>query len=185
MYENLLPPAVKGIMQPIFNDLSNTELLKGCVNLQTQNQNESFHHLLWSIIPKDQYQSPQVMKLGVNLAVLLFNTGYNHTITKLYTALGLSISSNARMSLCKIDKDRIVSSRHHASKACKEARKAKRQQKRRKIDAFKEAEGIQYQSGLLHKPASVGAKKVRCCTKCRLPLHELKGTGHTKQNCKG
>jgi hypothetical protein len=53
-----LAPAVVTVLKPVFDDLSRSTLLAGCVNCYTQNQNESFHHLLWSILPKDQFHSP-------------------------------------------------------------------------------------------------------------------------------
>jgi hypothetical protein len=39
------------------------------------NQNKSFHHLLWSIPPKDQFHSPEEVKFGLDMAVVIFNNG--------------------------------------------------------------------------------------------------------------
>ena len=191
LYENLLPPAVKEELEPIFKDLSNLKLLKGCENLNSQNQNESFHHLLWSFLPKDQAQSPEAMQLGINLAVMVFNSGYSFTLNEMCSALEISVSCNAKLLMQGFDKARVYHSWYKSTGTFKEARKTRRNSKRRRMDAFKEVEGIQYQSGLTHRSTAPGTddarkgQKPRSCVKCKVSLHLLKGTGHTKANCKG
>ena len=56
-----LPKSIHDIIFPISNTLSNDDLLAKCVHGETQNPNETFNHIVWTICPKTIY---------VNLSVL-------------------------------------------------------------------------------------------------------------------
>ena len=54
--KNPITPAIREIIQPIFQKLGDEKFLIGCKNLATSNPNESFHHILWSMVPKEQFK---------------------------------------------------------------------------------------------------------------------------------
>ena len=49
-----LAPCIQNIVQPIFEKLGSESFLQGCKNVVTSNVNESFHHLLWNLAPKER-----------------------------------------------------------------------------------------------------------------------------------
>ena len=52
--KNPLPPAVFAEIQPLFNRLGSKEFLASCEDDKTQNVNESYHHVVWNLAPKEQ-----------------------------------------------------------------------------------------------------------------------------------
>ena len=62
-------------MKPVFEFLASNELLSKCLHGGTQNNNESFHHVIWSLCPKEVFVSRQRLEIAVNTAVVLFNDG--------------------------------------------------------------------------------------------------------------
>jgi hypothetical protein len=165
-----LPKAVVDTIQPIFQELSSRQLLEGCVNLHTQNANESFHSVVWSFVPKEQNQSRPIMELGLNMAILVFNRGYKWTAHHLYNALCISLSSAAMDSFCDFDEGRIHTSIYRSLSGYGMKRAKRRNRKRARQDAFVKTEGVQYKSGIAH------------CTprKCRQCHRVLKGSGHKR-----
>jgi hypothetical protein len=67
--KNPLSTAIYEVLLPIFTDLSSTNLLAGCGRGLTQNANESLHHCIWNIVPKDMFHSPAEVSLGIDMAV--------------------------------------------------------------------------------------------------------------------
>ncbi|GFX61531.1 uncharacterized protein TNCV_2745061 [Trichonephila clavipes] len=53
-----LPVAVVEAIRPIFRDLSDPELLKKCLHLNTQNPNESKNNVIWPCVPKSHICAP-------------------------------------------------------------------------------------------------------------------------------
>ena len=76
--------ALREVLLPIFERLTDPGLLDACKMGYTQNPNESFHHVLWGLAPKEQYTSPQETELALCLAVGLFNDGIQATMSNLH-----------------------------------------------------------------------------------------------------
>ena len=72
-----LPLDIISELKTLFARLSSEELLKKCLHGKTQNQNESFHSVLWDRVPKATYVGKDVFEVGVFDAVLQFNEGYS------------------------------------------------------------------------------------------------------------
>ena len=51
------PAAVVKVIKPVFDKLADKNFLAGCESCSTQNANESLHHVIWGIAPKDQFMS--------------------------------------------------------------------------------------------------------------------------------
>ena len=60
-----LPPAVLKVVKPVFARLGDKKFLAGCEGCETQNQNESLHHVIWSFAPKDQSGLEKSTSLGL------------------------------------------------------------------------------------------------------------------------
>ena len=71
----LYPPAVVAEIQPLFDRLGSKEFLASCEKESTQNVNEAYHQVVWKLAQKEPYNSPLEIKLVVEVATILFNSG--------------------------------------------------------------------------------------------------------------
>lgn len=174
---NPLPAAVVQILKPVFDSLSDPNLLQGCKNCLTQNQNESLHHVVWGYAPKDQYHSAHEVDLAISLGVLTFNTGISKCMNIILPSSGLRFTEKMQHVFGKIDCVRIYEANRSVTIEQKEKRKINRYKKRRKLDAFRHSEGTLYKSGKFHSGAK-SSSSGRKCTKCGKPRK-----GHKRGKC--
>ena len=73
--ESTLSCPIVEVVKPVFDRLGDADFLAGCEKCLTQNPNESLHHVIWGLAPKEQYTSPRETSLAVGLGCLLFNSG--------------------------------------------------------------------------------------------------------------
>ena len=59
-------------LKPIFTDKT---LLRKCLDGLSQNPNESFNHLIWSICPENKYHGEETVEIAVGLSVIKYNDG--------------------------------------------------------------------------------------------------------------
>ena len=71
-----LPVEIGKQLVPIFQRLSDTDLLKRCSRNKTQNPNESFHKVIWKICPKTTYIGRRTVQTAVALAACQFIMGF-------------------------------------------------------------------------------------------------------------
>ena len=83
-----LPGDVVREIKPIFVDLCKADLLKKCLDVQTQNHNESFNGTVWNRIPKTVYSGADQFQFGLYDAVAHFNIGRLSTI-KIFETLSM------------------------------------------------------------------------------------------------
>lgn len=141
-----LPPAVVDVVQPIFDRLGKVEFLVGCEKCLTQNANESLHHLIWSLAPKEQYTSQYETSLAVSLGIMIYNSGMEKTMNKLMSKLNIPVSNSMLAAWRNMDKQRIYSADYKTKPNIKQRRKKRKREKTKKADAFVHQEGIQYKS---------------------------------------
>ena len=70
-----LSPEVGKKLVPVFQRLSETDLLRRCAHNRTQNPNESFHNLIWKICPKTTFVGRRTIVTAVALAACQFSMG--------------------------------------------------------------------------------------------------------------
>ena len=92
--KNPLPPAVVAEIQSLSDRLGSKEFLASCEDVKTQNVNESYHHDVWNLAPKEQLNSPLEIKLAVAIATLLFNSGMKSTYNSIFIDAGITVSEN-------------------------------------------------------------------------------------------
>ena len=61
-------------LKPIFSRLADISLLASCGRGLTQSCNESLHRLVWSFVPKEQFNSPNEVQLGIDLPWACWST---------------------------------------------------------------------------------------------------------------
>ena len=62
-------------MEPLYQRLTDEDLLRGCLLGKTQNANESIHSVIWAKCPKHLFVRKQRLDIGVSLGVAEFNMG--------------------------------------------------------------------------------------------------------------
>ncbi|CAF4674776.1 unnamed protein product, partial [Rotaria sp. Silwood2] len=70
-----LPLGIMKAIRPVFDELAHPDTLKKVINGGSQNSNESFHAVLWSLAPKNRYTTGVVIDLCAAIAVLSYNEG--------------------------------------------------------------------------------------------------------------
>ena len=145
--KNALRPAVRQVMLPLFDRLSSVPFLEGCKECYTQNPNESLHHIIWSMSPKECYNSPHETSLAISLGVCQFNNGFVYTMTKMFEQLDIPIFPSMLSIWKKIDNIRVEKANHKELNRIKLRRKELKRSSVKKQDAFQRVEGTYYQSG--------------------------------------
>ena len=70
--KNAILVSIQKVIRPLLEKLSNSAFLSDCSNALTSNANESYHHVLLDLVPKEQYTSSEVIELAVQLGVCLY-----------------------------------------------------------------------------------------------------------------
>ena len=76
-----LPPEVAEALDPVFERLGDPQLLRRCLAGKTQNSNECFHSLLWSMCPKERWASLRTVDTALGISVQRFNKGSTATVS--------------------------------------------------------------------------------------------------------
>jgi hypothetical protein len=177
--KNPISPALHEVLLPTFKALGDKKLLQACQQCKDQNANESLHSVIWNVVPKDQYHSPQEVSLGINIAVGLFNDGQRATLSPLMENMGISTSPSSTDMWLDMDTKRVKQSEKRHTEEYKTVRREKRKGKLRKLDAFSHIEGETYKSGAFHSNIqSAKPRRAPKCSKCGKPTK-----GHKKGVC--
>lgn len=128
---------VQEYLKPVFEKLTDPELLKRCVGKNTQNNNECFNGCLWMIVPKHIFVGHETIEIATQIALAVFNEG-RITILKMMEIMGCTIGRLAYAYAQKTDEERIARAEKAAQAATKEgrslAKEAKREQEQSYID---------------------------------------------------
>eukprot|EP00795_Rhopilema_esculentum_P009958 gene9957-18570_t len=135
----MLPSFVLDEMRPVFEILTSTELLSRCMHGGTQNVNESFHHLIWSLCPKEIFVSWRRLQIAVSSATLQFNEGKASKLA-VCDNLGLFHSSYQPKYASMMDKLRVTTS--HVTEVQKTKRKKNQEATSLKIHSSEYGPGI-------------------------------------------
>lgn len=141
-----LPVAVMLATKPIFRDLAHPDLLSKCLHGKTQNLNESYNNVLWSIIPKRIFVSLETLSVGAYEAVASFNMG-QISKCKVLKALGVNVGQECIKAMKAIDKHRILVAARKFRIDTKEARLERSKAVRKLEESYEEAEGFPYEAG--------------------------------------
>ena len=156
--KNPFCPAIVEVVKPVFDRLGDASFLAGCEKCLTQNPNESLHHVIWGLAPKEQYTYPRETSLAVGLGCLLFNSGTEVTYSQLLPNIGLNVSEEMISAWIKMDKKRSYGADYKERPEIKERRKRYKRQRAKKADAFVHEEGIHYKSHGFYADVSANEK---------------------------
>ncbi|KAM7297060.1 hypothetical protein ISCGN_022214, partial [Ixodes scapularis] len=127
-HKHKLPAYVAAAMLPVYQRLSQVSLLQRCLGAKTQNASESFHSVLWSLMPKEQYASLIAVETALHEAVLRFNAGCYKATAEISVAVGLQPAHLALQRAAEKDALRL----HKASKRHQEKLERRNKKKVRK-----------------------------------------------------
>ena len=86
-----IPRPCLDMIKPAFDELCSRESLERAVGGGSQNANEAFHSLLWTMVPKHRYCSSTILRIALGLSTMVFNDGYislNKLFTSIFGAVG-------------------------------------------------------------------------------------------------
>ncbi|CAN7978839.1 unnamed protein product, partial [Ixodes persulcatus] len=74
---------------PVYQRLSEPQLLQRCIGGKTQNAAESLHSVIWSFLPKDEHASLIAAETAVSEAICRFNSGNSRAYREFCSSLGI------------------------------------------------------------------------------------------------
>ena len=146
----IIPPFYAEYFKECFDKVCRRELLDRRKRGATQNNNESFHNVIWGMARKSQFCSVTTLRLAVSLAVAKYNLGYASGFSRCLLAVTgqEAVSSLVMASYSGLDRDRMEHSARRMSEIHKERRKYLALLRSRQAQAALEAEG-----GVSYAPA--------------------------------
>ena len=141
-----LPLEVIAKVKPIYQRLSQDDLLQKCLHGKTQNQNESLNGMIWQRVPKEVFVGRELLEFGMCDAISHFNMGAK-TILKLLEELNISSGKYTQQGCDVLDKERIYVAEYKEKDSSKKRRKVLRGKKKKKEDKKQKAEGKTYAAG--------------------------------------
>ena len=134
-------------------------MLETAVAGQTQNANESLHHVLWQRCPKEGFAGLATVECAAAMAAVEFNRGA--------TALGEIIQDHAKCAFRAMDRKRVHHAEKKSSKKEKWLRKKRCAKRKGLIDKEEAAEEPMYESGAFIGPEAVFVPSQRRTPMCK------------------
>ncbi|GBM70483.1 hypothetical protein AVEN_60082-1 [Araneus ventricosus] len=134
------------LIKPTYMKLCDQKLLEKSLHGRTQNANESFNDVLWTILTKNTFVELQTLRLGSPVAVILFNDGFSG-IMGVLDELGITAGHYTLKHYSSFETERIVTSERQCLPARKLSRKRNGQNRKMKNKKIVNKEGVCYKSG--------------------------------------
>ncbi|CAF4630462.1 unnamed protein product [Rotaria socialis] len=116
-----LPLKIMQAIRPVFEELAHPDNLKTVLNGGSQNANESFHSILWSLALKNRYSTGVMIDLCVAMAVSFYNDGYQSIIPVLAELTG-NPGFFTRVGMKRLDERRIYYEHKRKRKAVQKSK---------------------------------------------------------------
>ncbi|XP_066590166.1 uncharacterized protein [Prorops nasuta] len=143
----LIDEKVEEHIRPIYEELSNDDLMTRCLGGHTQNSNESFNSTVWRITPKHLNSGQKIVEIAAYMAARMFNEGYSAVLHTMQL-LNLKIGQQCKMFADNVDIQRIERERRRSSLSSKETRTVRRLEQLQQNEFHEEAEGLLYGAGI-------------------------------------
>ena len=114
--------------------------------------NESYHHVVLNLAPKEQLNSPLEIKLAAEIATLLLNSGIKST--SIFINAGITVSENMLLQWEDMDNKRKQEKLWKQKEETKSKRKTLKRRNIKQQQAFVHSEGQQCKSGAFHENSS-------------------------------
>ncbi|XP_029169169.1 uncharacterized protein LOC114939099 [Nylanderia fulva] len=143
----LIDETVENHIRPIYEELSNDDLMTRCLGGHTQNSNESFNSLVWRLSPKHLNSGHKIVEIAAYIAAGIFNEGYFAVLSTMQL-LDIIIGQRCKNFADAVDAERITRENRRASVSTKETRTARRLETLNQNEFFEEEEGLLYGPGI-------------------------------------
>jgi len=134
-------------VKPIYEDLSRDDLLNRCLGGFTQNSNESFNSMVWSIAPKTLSSGKKIVDIATNIATCIFNDGLS-SIMAIMEVLQLTVGHNCHNFCVETDARRVKAAERSRTDAAKDARRASTSFRKEEQEKNIDVEGQLYGAGI-------------------------------------
>jgi len=141
-----LPTAIADELKPIYERLTNDDIMQGCLGGYIQNNCEALNHIIWARCPKSKHSGRYHIDAAVSGAVIAFNDGSNG-VANVLKHLGIDPGHNMALSIVKRDIKRKRESRSNASVLAQKVRKSRRIARKTTEDSNVDKEGVLYEAG--------------------------------------
>ena len=115
-----------------FDELCSRDALKKVLNGGSQNANETFHGILWTLAPKHRHASALMLGIAIGLAVVLYNDGYKK-LWELFQQLFNSCGYYTNIGFTAMD-----ATREHSQKVYEHKREQQPKIKNKKTKVFED-----------------------------------------------
>lgn len=143
----LIDETVETHIRPIYEELSNDDLMTRCLGGHTQNSNKSFNSIVWRLNPKHLNSGQKVVEIAAYMATGIFNEGYS-AVLETMQLLNMIIGQQCKNFSQSADAVRVTRENRRTSISSKEARTARRMEALGQNEFFEEEEGILYGPGI-------------------------------------
>ena len=131
---------------PIYQWMTDDNLLARMTTGGTQNANESLNSVIWLYCPKTQFVGHRKVVSAVQSAVCRFNGGATAT-TERMRYLGIQPTEMQMGCMVKTDQCRVQRAMRAADNSAKKMRKDRQTAQKRTVAALEAGEGLQYAAG--------------------------------------
>ncbi|CAF1057607.1 unnamed protein product [Didymodactylos carnosus] len=97
-----IPRACLNMIRPVFDELCSQTSLTRIVGDGSQNANEAYHSLLWTMVPKHRYCSSTTLRIGLGLSTIIYNEEYE-ALNKIFKSIFLSVGCYFTECLRRLD----------------------------------------------------------------------------------
>lgn len=134
-------------IKPVYEELSNDDLLTRCIGGFTQNNNESFNSTVWALAPKTISSGKLILDIATNIATCVYNDGFS-SIMHIIDIMGMKIGSHSYNLCLEVDAERIKQAERSLSEAAREARINLKTFRKEKEEEDVNLEGQLYGAGI-------------------------------------
>lgn len=127
-----LDSEVQKAIKPVYEELSNDDLLQRCVGDNIQNNIESLKACVWRLAPKYLHCDSGTVEIATYLAASIFNEGFT-SIMKIMELLGIEIGFQAKS--FTTNTDHISAAGAEATTSSKQAKMDQNEQKQQESEA--------------------------------------------------
>ncbi|XP_018309191.1 uncharacterized protein [Mycetomoellerius zeteki] len=118
-----LSQEIFNILKLVYEDLSRDDLLNRCLGGFTQNNNESFNSIVWSIAPKTVSGGKRIVDIVANIATCIFNDGLSR-LMEIMQMLQITVGHNYHNFYVEANAHRVKAVEHSLTDAANDARRA-------------------------------------------------------------
>lgn len=133
-------------MVPVYQRMSDVNLLKRLTKGKTQNANECLHSVIWSRCPKIVFVGKVRLTRAVASAVASFNEGTVH-VSQIMDKLAIESNELTFAAIESLDRDRILKARKRSQQCSKFQRKKRSEAKKLQRAKNQAKEGVLYGAG--------------------------------------